>query len=242
MGFTDGEGVDIVSLSGTVETDSYGNLMIDGGKTNYLLTSVPTLGVTLKEGDAVDGEGFAGNVLYTKGGESYQNFHLTMANVNGEDYVIDLNGVRSPMGGLYGGMMYGGRGSRSGMMGYDDGYGRGGMMGYGWNSDDSWTYSDDDDSRIWGPMGRGFTQATGEETTLEGTFELVDGFHPALVTGDGNYLIMMGHWTAADIPEGAGVEATGYAGSSLYNQRWRGLLFSYTHVPFRKRGRSGSGL
>ena len=79
MGFTDGEGVDIVSLTGTVETDSYGNLMIDGGKTNYLLTSVPTLGVTLEEGDAVDGEGFAGNVLYTKDGESYQNFHLTMS-------------------------------------------------------------------------------------------------------------------------------------------------------------------
>ncbi|MBN2626964.1 MAG: hypothetical protein JXA95_09895 [Spirochaetales bacterium] len=215
MGYFSEDGVDLISVKGTVDKDSYGNLMLDKGKTNYLLTAVPTLGVTLKEGDAIEGEGFEGNTLYTKDGKAYQNFHLTMVRVNGEDYAIDLNsmGYGYGTGGAWGGMGYGGRGSRGGMMGYgydgNEGWGRGGMMGW-----------DNDENRAWGGMGRGFAPADGdyEETALEGTFTLEDGFHPALVTDKGNYLIMMGHWAAADIAEGANIEATGYAGRSLYTR------------------------
>ena len=119
------------------------------------------------------------------------------------------------MGDYYGGMMYGGRGARGGMTRYGD-YSRGGMMGYGRDRNGSWAYSDEDGALAWGPMGRGIVPAAGEETTLEGTFELADGFHHALATDDANYQIMMGRWTTADIPEGTRVEATGYAGPSLY--------------------------
>ncbi len=211
MGFIDSDGVEIISLSGTVQTDSYGNLMIDKGKTNYLLAAAPTLGATLKEGDVVDGEGFEGNTLYTKDGESYQNFHLTKASINGKDYTIDLNNYCAPLGGAYGGMMYGGRNSRGGMMGYDN-YGRGGMMGYGWN--------DQADTRDWGYMGRGVSPYVneGEETTVKGTLSFLDGFHPFLQADEGNFLIRMGHWVMDGLTEGTEVEATGYAGPSLYTE------------------------
>jgi hypothetical protein len=202
MGYFSEDGVDLISVKGTVEKDSYGNLMLDKGKTNYLLAPAPTLGVSLKEGDVVEGEGFEGYTLYKKDGETYRNFHLTMVAVNGQDYAIDLNSM---------GLGYGTGGARGGMTGYG-GYGRGGMMDW-----------DDDGDRAWSSMmygGRGFAPADGnyEETSLEGTFALVDGFHPALVTDKGNYLIMMGRWAAADISEGANIAATGYAGRSLYTR------------------------
>ena len=189
MGFIDGDGVEIISLSGTVETDSYGNLMIDKGKTNYLLATVPTLGASLKEGDVVEGEGFEGNTLYTKNGESYQNFHLTKASINGKDYIIDLNNYCAPLGGSYGGMMNSGRNSRGGMTGYDS-YGRG-VSPY---------------------------VNEGEETTVKGTLSFLDGFHPFLQADEGNFLIRMGHWVMDGLTEGTEVEATGYAGPSLYTE------------------------
>jgi hypothetical protein len=184
-------GVEIVDLEGTVEKDSYGNLMIDEGKTNYLLAPTPTLRVDLQEGNIVEGEGFEGNTIYTKDGESYVNFHFTMVTVDGEEYVIDMNKLTK-----------GGRGDRH--EGSEETMG--GSM-----------HEENGDDKSHGGRGGFSIPDDAEEISLTGSIVLVED-HPVLETADGSYLIKMGRMSRDVLTEGATVEATGYVSPSLHNE------------------------
>ncbi len=216
MGFINEDGVDLINIKGTVEKDSYGNLVVKSGKTAYIVSPMATLDVDIEEGTALEGEGFEGNTVYTKSGVSYKLFHLTMATVNGETSTVDLSRMGAPLyggrGGWYGSEVctdcdgeYYGRGYAGGMMG-------GGMMGGNWDRNGR---ADGDD---WGYMGRGYAPPVDSEDvkTLTGTIKYLDGFHPVLATGDGNYLIRMGRMQEGELAEGSRAEATGYVGPSLY--------------------------
>ncbi|MDC7220716.1 MAG: hypothetical protein PQJ59_12340 [Spirochaetales bacterium] len=196
-GFAGPEGVEIVSIEGTVEKDSYGNMMIDDGKTNYLIAPVRSMDLVLEEGDVVDGEGVEGNLIYTKDGEDYVNFHLTMATVDGEEYVLDMK------------KMAGAKGAQGGRdMGRDNG--RGADRG---NMHDDQKGGDRPDHD--GERGGYAIAEDAEEITLSGAITFVDEFHPVIEADGVSYLFRMGRDNNEAIEDGAAVEVTGYVGPAI---------------------------
>ncbi|MDC7223849.1 MAG: hypothetical protein PQJ60_08925 [Spirochaetales bacterium] len=182
------DGVEIVDLEGTVVSDGYGNLMIDEGKTNYLLVPVPSMGLKLDEGAVLAGEGFEGNTLYTKDGESYINFYLTKATVDGEEYIIDMKRIGSDRGG------------------------RNGSENRGRPEEKADHRDDRNDHGARGARDErgGAIPEDAVKTTVAGTVVLDDENHPILETADASYMIRMGRMIEEQIAEGAAVEATGY--------------------------------